>query len=66
MHMYMYLYMSPCSFLIAMFGEESILGTRSWKNEHANLGTTVKTNTFLKIAPQGKPLCSRDAHRNSE
>ena len=62
----MYLYMSPCSFLIAMFGEESIWGTCSWKNEHVNLGFGVKTSTFLKMAPQGKPLCSRDAHRNSE
>ena len=66
MHMYMYLYVSPCSFLIAMFGEESILGTCSRKNEHVNLGFGVKTSTFLKMALQAKPLCSRDAHRNSE
>ena len=62
----MYLYVSPCSFLIAMFGEESILGPCSWKTEHGNLEIKVKTNTFLKMAPQAKPPCSRDAHRNSE
>ena len=66
MHMYMYLYMSPCSFLIAMFGEESVLGTCSWKNEHCNFGTEVKASTFLKMAPQAKPLCPRDRYRNSE
>ena len=65
-HMYMYLYVSPCSFLIATFGEESILGTCSWKNEHGHFVIEVKTNTFLKMAPQAKPLCPRDWYRNSE
>ena len=66
MYMHTYLYVSPCSFLIATFGEESILGTCSWKNEHGSFGTKVKTNTFLKMAPQAKPLCSRDRYRNAE
>ena len=65
MHMYMHLYMSPCSFLIATSAKESILGTCSCKNEHGILGTKVKTSTFLKMAPQAKPLCSLDSYRNS-
>ena len=56
--MYMYnMYMSPCSILIAMFGEESILGTCSWKNEDSNFGTKAKASTFLKMTPQAKTLC---------
>ena len=35
-----------------------IFGTCSWKNEHGNLGSKVKTNTFLKMASQAKPPCS--------
>ena len=35
-----------------------IFGTRSWKNEHGNLGIKVKTSTFFKMASQAKPLCS--------
>ena len=66
-HMYiMYLYMSPSSFLIATYAKESILETCSWKNEHGHLGIKVKTSTFLKMAPQAKPLCSLDSYRNSE
>ena len=60
MHVYMYLYiMSSSSFLIATFAKESMLGTRSWKNEHGNLKVKVKTTTFLRMAAQAKPLCSR-------
>ena len=54
-----------CSLLGATFAKEHILGTCSWKNGHGNLGIKLKTSTFLKMAPQAKPLCSRDAHRNS-
>ena len=36
-----------------------------WKNEYDNIGNIVKTSTFLKMAPRAKPLCSRDAYRNS-
>ena len=35
-----------------------IFGTCSWKNKHGNLGIRLKTNTFLKMASQAKPLCS--------
>ena len=66
MHMYMYLYMYPSSFLMATSAKESILGTCSWKNEHAHLGIKVKTSTFLKMAPQAKPLCSLDPYRDSQ
>ena len=31
-----------------------------------NLGDQVKRNTFLKMAPQAKSLCSQDLYRNSE
>ena len=56
MHMYMYLYMCSSSFLMATSAKESILGTCSRKNEHGNLGIKIKTSTFLKMAPQAKPL----------
>ena len=46
MHMHMYLHMSPSSFLMAVFGEESILGTCSRRNKHYNFGAKVKTSTF--------------------
>ena len=37
----------------------------SEKNEHGGLERKVKTHVLLKMAPQAKPLCSRDVYRNS-
>ena len=54
---------APCC--LGRLGEKSILGTFPWKNECGILGNNVKTNNFLKMAPQAKPLCSRDLCRNS-
>ena len=47
---------APCC--LVRLGNKNIFGTCSWENEHGNLGTHVKTNTFLNMAPQAKPLCS--------
>ena len=58
MYMYLYMNMYTSSFLMATSAKESILGTCSRKNEHGHLGIKVKTTTFLKMAPQAKPLCS--------
>ena len=55
---------APCC--LERLGKTSILGTCSWKNEHCSLGNKVKTNNFLKMAPQAEPLCSYDLYRNSE
>ena len=46
-------------------GEETILGTCSWKNEYGNLGNKLKTRNSLKMAPQAEPLCAKDLHTNS-
>ena len=46
------------SLLSKTFAKESILGTCSWKKEHGNSRNNVKTDTFLKMGPQAKPLCS--------
>ena len=35
-------------------------------NEHGDLGDTVDPSSFLKVAPQVEPLCSRDSYRNPE
>ena len=53
------------SLLSRTFAKESIFGTCSWKNEHGNFGIKVNTSNFLKMAPQAKPLYSRDLYANS-
>ena len=51
-------YIFKSSLLSRMFKGKINFGNMFLKNEHGNLGNNVKTNNFLKIAPQAKPLCS--------
>ena len=55
---------APCC--LGRLRKKCILGAGSWKNGHGNLGNQIKTNNFVKMAPQDKPICSRDLYRNSE
>ena len=45
------------SLLPRTFRERIHFGNMLLENEHGNLGNNVKTNNFLKMAPQAKPLC---------
>ena len=53
------------SLLSRTLRDQNTLGTWSWKNKHYNLGNQVNPRNFLNMAPQAKPLCSRDLYRNS-
>ena len=44
----------------------SIVGEGSWKEEDGGIGNNMKTNKFLEMAPQTKPIFSEDLYRNSE